>query len=446
MRKFFGTDGIRGVANQFPLVPDQLTRIAQAVGVYFRAQNRKSSVIIGKDTRLSGYLLEHALTAGFVSVGMDVILVGPLPTPAISMLSSSMRADLGVVISASHNPYHDNGIKFFGPDGYKLSDDMEKKIEKRIQDFDASLLGTDFEIGQARRLDGAGERYIEYVKNTIPRGLRFNGLRLVIDCAHGATYKIAPHIFWELGAETIVIGNEPNGYNINENVGATHPQTLIQEVKKYKADLGIAFDGDGDRLTLVDEKGHIIDGDNILAVLALYMKKSGLLKEKTVVSTVMANLGLEEYLHENDIRLERTAVGDRHVVTKMRELGANLGGEQSGHILMTDHIPTGDGLITAIQFVDLLVETGQKASAVGHPFKKVPQLLKNVKVSDAKSILSHPDIIKMESDVEKKLKGKGRLLLRKSGTEPLIRVMLEGSDLKELENLMVTIEEKIKQL
>ncbi|MCK4868977.1 MAG: phosphoglucosamine mutase, partial [Alphaproteobacteria bacterium] len=377
-RKMFGTDGVRGLANKEPITPQTVLRLAMAVGQRFRRGDHRHLVVIGKDTRLSGYMLEPALTAGFVSMGMDVVLVGPLPTPAVAVMTRSLRADLGVVISASHNPYFDNGIKLFGPDGYKLSDDEEAAIEQLMDSPDLEPAESG-DLGRARRLDDAQGRYIEYVKQTFPRGLRLDGLRIVVDCANGAAYKVAPTVLWELGADVVSIGVEPDGTNINRNCGATAPETLSERVVATGADLGLALDGDADRVIICDEHGAIVDGDQLMALMATRWAANGMLKGGTLVATVMSNLGLERYLQGQGLALHRTDVGDRYVVEAMRAGGWNLGGEQSGHIVMTDYATTGDGLIAGLQFMAAMVETGKPASELTQSFETVPQMLKNVR-------------------------------------------------------------------
>src|SRR5437762_3348631 len=386
-RKLFGTDGIRGTANSEPMTPETALKVAMAVGESLHNGTHKHLVVIGKDTRLSGYMLEPALTAGFITMGMDVVLVGPLPTPAIAMLTRSLRADIGVVISASHNPFADNGIKLFGRDGYKLSDDLETKIE-RIIDNGPTRRAPPGELGRAKRLDDAGGRYIEFVKQSFPKGLRLDGLRIVVDCAHGAGYKVAPTVFWELGAEVFSIGVSPDGLNINRECGALAPEQMRREVLERRADIGIALDGDADRLIVADERGVILDGDQLMALIATNLARGGRLSGDALVATVMSNLGLERSLAGQGIGLHRTAVGDRYVVEKMRSLGCNLGGEQSGHIILSDYATTGDGLIAALQVLAAIVETGKRASEVCRIFAPVPQLLRNVRFSNGKPLES----------------------------------------------------------
>jgi phosphoglucosamine mutase len=425
-RKFFGTDGIRGTANTEPMTPETALKVAMAVGECFHNGTHKHLVVIGKDTRLSGYMLEPALTAGFITMGMDVVLVGPLPTPAIAMLTRSLRADIGVVISASHNPFADNGIKLFGRDGYKLSDDLEARIEQ-ILDNGPSHRAAPAELGRAKRLDDAGGRYIEFVKQSFPKGLRLDGMRVVVDCAHGAAYKVAPTVFWELGAEVFPIAVAPDGLNINRECGALAPEQMRREVLARRADIGIALDGDADRLIVADERGVILDGDQLMALIATNLARGGHLAGDALVATVMSNLGLERCLAEQRIELHRTAVGDRYVVEKMRSLGCNLGGEQSGHIILSDYATTGDGLIAALQVLAAIVETGRRASEVCRLFDPVPQVLRNVRFGNGRPLES-PKVQHTISAGEARLGPGGRLVIRNSGTEPVIRVMAQGED------------------
>lgn len=425
MRKLFGTDGIRGEANAEPMTAETMLKVAVAAGRHFTRGNHRHRVVIGKDTRLSGYLIEPALTAGFISVGMDVVLTGPMPTPAVAMLTRSLRADLGVVISASHNPYADNGVKFFGPDGYKLSDEIETEIERTI-DSKTPLAAVD-RLGRARRLDDAEGRYIEFVKATFPRGLRLEGLRLVVDCANGAAYRIAPSVLWELGADVIPIGVDPDGFNINHGCGATHPDALRSQVVAHGAHLGIALDGDADRLQMVDETGHLIDGDQVMALIAKSWHDAGRLRGGCLAATVMSNFGLERYLAAAGVRLVRAPVGDRYVLEAMREHGCNLGGEQSGHIILADYATTGDALISALQVLAVLVTARRPASEVLRVFTPLPQIMKNVRISGA-TPLELPVVKSAIAAAETRLGRTGRLLVRPSGTEPLIRVMAEGED------------------
>ena len=435
VRKLFGTDGVRGKANQEPITAEIALRLGIAAGSLFKRGDHRRQVVIGKDTRLSGYMIESALTAGFTAVGMDVLLLGPMPTPAVAMLTRSMRADLGVVISASHNPYEDNGIKFFGPDGYKLSDEMELEIEERVFGSTVDCLAPSSQIGHAKRLNDAVGRYIEYVKNTFPRGKRLDGLKVVLDCANGASYRVAPTVLYELGAEVISIGVDPNGRNINDNCGAVHTDRMCDEVVAHGADIGIALDGDADRLIVCDEKGQVIDGDQILALISREWKKAGILKGNGVVTTVMSNLGLERYLKANGMQHIRTQVGDRYVVEKMRADGYNLGGEQSGHLILGEHSTTGDGLVAALQVCAAVVSERKAVSEVMHLFEPVPQLLKNVRLSDralARAALDSEPVKIAIDKTERALGDNGRLLIRPSGTEPLIRIMLEGEDEREI--------------
>ena len=432
-RRLFGTDGIRGTANIEPMTPETALRVAMAVGDCFQRGTHRHVVVIGKDTRLSGYMLEPALTAGFITMGMDVVLVGPLPTPAVAMLTRSLRADIGVVISASHNPFGDNGIKLFGPDGYKLSDELEQKVEAELENGPSRRAAAS-ELGRAKRLDDAGGRYIEFVKQSFPKGLRLDGLRIVVDCAHGASYRVAPRVFWELGAEVFPISVAPDGFNINRDCGALAPEQMRQEVLARRADLGIALDGDADRLIVADERGVILDGDQLMALIAISLFRSGRLARDAIVATVMSNLGLERCLSARSIGLHRTAVGDRYVVEKMRTTGCNLGGEQSGHIILSEYATTGDGLIAALQVLAAIVETGKRASEVCRVFESVPQLLRNVRYGDGKP-LDSPTVRHEIAAAEARLGNTGRLVIRKSGTEPVIRVMAESED----EALLTTV-------
>ena len=433
-RRLFGTDGVRGTANIEPMTPETALKIAMAVGECFRSGAHKHLVVIGKDTRLSGYMLEPALTAGFITMGMDVVLVGPLPTPAIAMLTRSLRADIGVVISASHNPYADNGIKLFGRDGYKLSDELELKIEAAL-DTGPLHRAAAADLGRAKRLDDAGGRYIEFVKQSFPRGLRLDGLRVVVDCAHGAAYKVAPTVFWELGAEVFSIGVSPDGTNINRECGALSPEAMRQEVLARRADIGIALDGDADRLIVVDERGVILDGDQIMALITMALAQAERLSGGALVATVMSNFGLERHLGEQGIGLHRTSVGDRYVVEKMRATGCNVGGEQSGHIILSDYATTGDGLIAALQVMARIVETGRKASEVCRLFAPVPQLLRNVRYGEGQPL----EALRVKQAItagEARLGTTGRLVIRPSGTEPVIRVMAQGEDEALLANVV----------
>lgn len=425
-RKFFGTDGIRGTANTWPVTPEIAMRLGMAAATYFRKSDpRRHLVVIGKDTRLSGYMLEPALTAGFTAKGMDVVLFGPLPTPGVAMLTRSLRADLGVMISASHNSYQDNGIKLFGPDGYKLSDDAELAIEALMARPLDEDLAPPPDLGRAQRVDDAQSRYVEIVKSTFPRKLRLSGLRVVIDCANGAAYKVAPKALYELGAEVFAIGDEPNGFNINREIGSTDTRAMVDAVHRYRADIGIALDGDADRVVMCDEHGRIIDGDQLLGLIASSWKAHGRLSKNTVVATVMSNLGLENHLKGIGVKLERTQVGDRYVVSRMMEKGLNVGGEQSGHIVLSDFSTTGDGLLAALQVLAVMVETGKKLSEVAHVFDPAPQKLVNRKYNGADP-LSRKSVQDAIAAAEKALGTRGRLLVRKSGTEPLIRVMAQA--------------------
>lgn len=433
-RLLFGTDGIRGKSNVFPMTGELALKLGIVAGHLFSkkmAGKERSQVIIGKDTRLSGYMLESALAAGFTSVGMDVILVGPLPTPAMAMLTRSMRADLGVVISASHNPYDDNGIKLFAPDGYKLSDQDEKNIEDILSQDLSPLLIESAKIGRMTRLESARGRYVEFVKSAFPKDLRLDGFKVVVDCANGAAYKVAPSVLWELGAEVIPMGVHPNGYNINDDCGALFPERMCKEVLKQKADIGISLDGDADRVIISDENGRIIDGDEIIALIALDWQERGILKDNAVVTTIMSNLGLEKFLESKNIKMLRSSVGDRYVVDMMRQLGINLGGEQSGHIVLGAYATTGDGIMAALEVLSVMARKKRKASEVMNLFFPMPQVLKNVRFESREKIqqvLDKPQVLEVVRKAEEKLKNKGRILIRKSGTEPLARVMAEGEN------------------
>jgi len=444
MKKYFGTDGIRGTANKFPMTAEIALKVGMAVGAKFTDGDHRHRVVIGKDTRLSGYVIEPALTAGLAAVGMDVFLVGPVPTPAVSMLTRSIRADIGIMISASHNPYHDNGIKIFTRDGRKLSDELEKEIEALIDGDVTRFLAKPENLGRVKRLDDASNRYIEFVKNSFPKDKSLTGLKIVVDCANGAAYNIAPKIFWELGAEVIAIGIEPNGFNINEKCGSTHPEALRLKVLEEKADIGIALDGDADRLLIVDEKGRAIDGDQLIALIAEKLHDSGNLKSDTVVITQMSNLALENYLNYIGVSTIRAQVGDRYVLEEMRKNGCNFGGEQSGHIVISDYSTTGDGLVAALQVLAILCETKKPASELLQLFEPFPQILKNVKFDSSKGDpmqdKSLQDFIEEKSQ---ELGNEGRILVRKSGTESLIRVMAEGKDQKQIEKIVNEIIAKI---
>lgn len=430
--KLFGTDGIRGTANQWPMTPETVVKIGQAIGYLLQKQGHSSAtgsrkVVIGKDTRLSGYMIEQALASGLNSMGIFVQLVGPLPTPGIGYLTRTMRAAAGIVISASHNPFHDNGIKVFGPDGFKISDDMEKEIERLVLEEDLTqFLPHSKEIGRTRRIEDSQGRYIVYVKGTFPLEYTLDGMRIVLDTANGASYKVAPSVFQELGAEVIQLGDDPNGTNINDKVGALYPQKLSEAVTQYRADLGISLDGDADRVIMVDEKGEIVNGDRILAICALHMKERGLLKKDTLVATQMSNFGLEKRMNEAGITLIKTGVGDKYVVDEMRKNGYNLGGEQSGHIIFLDHTTTGDGCIAALSVLAVMKQTGKKMSELSRVFDDVPQVLINCRVkrrTELHEIAGYDELIR---SIEKKLNGDGRVFVRFSGTEPVIRVLVEG--------------------
>jgi len=440
-KRLFGTDGIRGQSNKFPMTPEIAMRVGMAVGIVLQNGNHRHRVVIGKDTRLSGYMLENAMVAGFTAAGMDVFLLGPIPTPAVAMLCRSLRADIGVMISASHNPYSDNGIKLFGPDGFKLSDEIEAQVEDLVeQDLTSRLAGSDM-LGRAKRVDGDIYRYIEFAKRTLPRKLSLSGLRVVVDCANGAAYKVAPAALWELGAEVVTINNEPNGFNINEDCGSTHPIGLCKKVHEVRADLGIALDGDADRVLIVDETGAVVDGDQIMAVIAESWHESGRLAGGGIVATIMSNLGLERYLATMNLTLARTRVGDRYVVEHMRQHGYNVGGEQSGHIVLSDFSTTGDGLVTALQILARIKKLERPASEVCRKFEPVPQLLKNVRTSGSKPLEEGSVKAAIEA-ARVRLGGSGRLVIRPSGTEPLIRVMAEGDDsqvVEEVVNDIVTV-------
>lgn len=422
-RKYFGTDGIRGTANEDPMTAETALKIGMAAGREFYRGDHRHRVLIGKDTRLSGYMLEPALTAGFTSVGMDVILVGPMPTPAVAMLTRSLRADLGVMLSASHNPYEDNGVKLFGPDGFKLSDDDETRIEQRLE-AGPELVKSE-RLGRAQRLEDAGGRYIEFIKKTYASERTLDSLKIVIDCANGAAYKVAPIVLWELGAEVIPIGVSPDGTNINERCGSTSPTALSEQVVAHGADIGIALDGDADRLVIADETGCVLDGDQVMAMIAQRWHKTGRLRGGAMVATVMSNLGLELFLRERGLELHRVKVGDRYVLEHMRASGLNLGGEQSGHIIISDHATTGDGLLAALQVLAVVTDEGRPVSEVGRLFEPVPQLLKNIRVTGDVS-LECDGVQSAIAAAERRLGDKGRVLVRKSGTEPLVRVMAEG--------------------
>ena len=439
-RKYFGTDGVRGLANAFPMTPDIALKLGAAAGRHFRKDQKQHRVVIGKDTRRSSYMFENALTAGFTSTGMDVYLLGPVPTPAVGVLTRSMRADVGVMISASHNSYLDNGIKFFGPEGFKLSDKVELEIEKLLDDEIEYAASEN--IGMAKRIDDALGRYMEFAKSAFPRKKLLNGLKVVVDCANGAAYKAAPIVLWELGAEVISIGVNPDGYNINKDCGSTHPQNAAKAVLEHNADVGICLDGDADRLILIDNKGNIADGDQLMGLIASQWSSKGKLANNTLVATVMSNMGLERYLNTLDIKLLRTNVGDRYVVEAMRKFGYNLGGEQSGHIVMTDYATTGDGLMAALQFLNTLVESKCTSSELIKVFEPMPQLLRNVRLNNSESLdnLKVKESIKAGEDAFGDI---GRILIRKSGTEPLLRVMGECEDPKLLKAVIGNIVETV---
>jgi len=426
-KRYFGTDGIRGRVNEFPMTAENALKIGMAAGHFFKNNKKKvHRVVIGKDTRLSGYMFENALTAGLTSMGMNVLLLGPVPTPAVGILTPSMRADLGIMISASHNPHEDNGIKFFGPDGFKLSDEAEQNIEELIG-TELSNVGL-IDIGRAKRIEDGLFRYVERVKSSFPSGMRLDGMKVVIDCANGAGYRAAPEVLWELGAEVIPVGVNPNGLNINKNCGSTNPQRAAEAVVAHGADVGICLDGDADRVILIDSDGIIADGDQIMGVIASRWSEDGLLTGGGIATTVMSNLGLERFLSQRGLSMERTQVGDRYVVERMRKSGFNLGGEQSGHIILSDFSTTGDGLIAGLQFLAEIIRSERSSKELAHTFEPVPQLLKNASFRAGSDPLAKPNVIKAIKAAEAKLKNNGRLLIRRSGTEPLIRVMAESED------------------
>lgn len=433
-KRLFGTDGIRGTANQFPMTPDLVLRVGQAMGHILKSRpsrNKHPKVVIGKDTRLSGYMVEQALTSGLNSMGVHVELLGPLPTPGIGFLTRNMRADAGVVISASHNAFMDNGIKIFGPDGYKIPDSMEREIESLVMETDMlPLLASSVEIGRSKRIDDSDGRYVVYAKNAFPLEYTLDGMRIVLDCANGASYKVAPAIFGELGAETIVLGNAPNGFNINDKSGALYPAKTAESVLQYRADVGISLDGDADRVVMVDEKGHIVNGDHILAICALHLKARGQLPKNTIVATQMSNFGLDKLMRENGIQVVRTDVGDKYVVEEMRRNGYVLGGEQSGHIIFLDHSTTGDGCIAALNVLAVMKRTGLTLSELNEKMEDVPQVLINTRVRRRESLEKIKGYNELVSGIEERLKGEGRLFVRFSGTEPVIRVLVEGPDRK----------------
>ncbi len=444
--RLFGTDGIRSTVNKHPMTPETVLRIGMAVAHLLREKHGRNMILIGKDTRLSGYMIESALTSGICSMGMNVTLVGPLPTPGIAFLTRTLRLDAGIVISASHNPFKDNGIKFFSSEGFKLPDEIEKKIEVLVLDEGLSKNrpnGSD--IGKAYRLDDATGRYIEYIKSTIPKGINFEGIKIVVDCANGAAYKTTPWLLRELGADVISINDRPDGININEGCGSLHTERLQKAVKLHKANLGIAHDGDADRTIFCDEKGRIVDGDQVMGMCAVEMKRDKMLKKDTVVSTVMSNIGLDKYLEMNNIKLLRTKVGDRYVVEKMLDGGYNLGGEQSGHIVFLDHNTTGDGPLTAAQVLHMMKKRDSALSKLSQEIKLYPQILTNVEVKHFANIKTIPEIEEAIKAAEKRLEGSGRVLVRPSGTEPKIRIMVEGKDFKLIKKLSEDISKAIKE-
>ncbi|MFY9623176.1 MAG: phosphoglucosamine mutase [Rhodoplanes sp.] len=445
--KYFGTDGIRGRANGV-ITPDLALRVGQATGLVFRRGEHRNRVVIGKDTRLSGYMIETALVAGFTSVGLDVLLLGPMPTPAVAMLTRSMRADVGVMISASHNAYDDNGIKLFGPDGYKLSDEVEEEIERLVDSDIAKKLAKSAALGRAKRIEGVHDRYIEFAKRTMPRTLSLEGLRVVVDCANGAAYRVAPEALWELGAEVISIGVDPDGFNINRDCGSTAPAALMAKVREMRADVGIALDGDADRVVMVDERGHLIDGDQLLAVIAESWKEDGRLAQPGLVATIMSNLGLERHLQSVGLSLVRTPVGDRYVLEEMRARGHNLGGEPSGHIILSDYATTGDGFVAALQVLAVVKKLDQRVSEVCHRFDPLPQVTKNVRYrSNGKDKpTEHAKVRDAIAEAEQRLNGQGRLIVRPSGTEPVIRVTGEGDDPELVEAVVDDIVEVLRDV
>ncbi len=446
MRRLFGTDGVRGIANEYPMTAEMAMQIGRAIAVLCQHGNHRHKIIIGKDTRISGYMFETSLSSGICSMGVDIMLVGPLPTPAIAFITQSMRADAGIVISASHNPYQDNGIKIFSRDGFKLPDEVEEKIEELV--FAASmdsLRPSPERIGKAFRIDDASGRYIQHLKNTFPPEMTLDGLRVVVDCANGAAYKVAPVVFEELGADVISAGIEPDGVNINRDVGALYPEHMAELVKKHRADIGIALDGDADRVIICDEKGSIVDGDQIMAINASEMAETGRLKKNTVVATVMSNMGLEVFLKENGMKLVRTQVGDRYVVEYMRKYGLNFGGEQSGHIIFMDYLTTGDGILAALQTLSVMKKRSRPLSELAKIIRKFPQVLINFRVKEKKDLNSIGEISKAIKQAEKSLKGRGRVLVRYSGTEMKARVMVEGEDRGKIEKIANEISELIKK-
>lgn len=444
-RKYFGTDGIRGTANRWPITPDIAMKVGMAVGLALRQRQGRLRAVIGKDTRLSGYMIETAMVAGFTSVGVDVFMTGPIPTPAVAMLTRSLRCDIGVMISASHNPFEDNGIKIFGPDGYKLSDEIELSIERLLESDLAPHLARSSDLGRAKRVDGVADRYIEFAKRTLPRNLSLQGVRVVVDCGNGAAYKVAPDALWELGADVFRLGVEPDGTNINKDCGSTSPGKLIAKVLETRADIGIALDGDADRVIVVDEKGQVVDGDQLMAVVATSFKEDGRLTKPGIVATIMSNLGLERYLGDNGLTLARTKVGDRYVVEHMREYGYNVGGEQSGHIILNDYSTTGDGLVAALQVLAVVTRQGKPVSEVCRRFEPVPQILKNVRFG-GDSPLENDKVQASIADALKRLGNQGRLVIRPSCTESLIRVMAEGDDEVLVTRVVDDIVESLKRV
>jgi len=434
-RKYFGTDGIRGFANKSPMTAETAMRVGMAAGIAFKRGNHRHRVVVGKDTRLSGYMIENALIAGFTAAGMDVFTLGPVPTPAVAMLTRSLRADIGVMISASHNPFHDNGIKLFGPSGYKLNDDIELEIERLMDEDLTNRLAHSQNIGKATRVDGIHDRYIEFAKRTLPRNMSLDGLRVVVDCANGAAYKVAPKALWELGADVIAIGDDPNGTNINLECGSTHTAALSRKVNEVRADIGIALDGDADRVIIVDEKSREIDGDQLMAVVAQYWLEKEKLSGDGIVATIMSNLGLERFLDDIGLSLARTPVGDRYVVDHMRKNGYNVGGEQSGHIVLSDYATTGDGLVAALQVLAVVKSWDKPVSEICRRFEPVPQVLKNVRFTDGDP-LSDKLVIEAIDEGRNRLANTGRVVIRASGTEPLVRVMAEGDDRSTVENVV----------
>lgn len=445
MRKLFGTDGIRGTANQEPMTAEIALKVGMAAGAHFINGGHRHKVVIGKDTRLSGYMIEPALTAGFIAAGMDVVLVGPLPTPAVAMLTRSLRADLGVMISASHNLFQDNGIKLFDNVGLKLSDEVELEIENRISGKIKTKLAAPEKLGRAQRLEDARGRYIEFVKHTFPRRKTLAGIKIVLDCANGSAYSIGPTILWELGAEVFAINVKPNGFNINDKCGSTAPASMCDEVVKQGADIGIALDGDADRLVICDEKGQIVDGDKLLALIALYQKERGTLQGGGIVATSMSNMALDKYLESIGLHLKRTEIGDRYVAKFMRENGYNVGGEQSGHVILRDYVTTGDGLVAALQVLSVLVDSGKPVSEVCNIFDPIPQILKNVHFKNGNP-LENSKVQNAVAKAEKELGNEGRVLIRKSGTEPLLRIMVEGKDKIQIDNIANDIAEIVEKL